>query len=311
MSFPLTPGRLLYLLYHRPLAELRSSFRRGGPWEQWLDHRGRVEMQKVAQNFTPLEPMPGPALVLHQLTGRNYLAQSIFCLRSFSLASGRNVAPQFYDDGTLTPAQIQQLKTAFPGCQIILHEEARARVDKFLPAPSFRTLRALFVSYPHLRKLLNVHLGSTGWKLVLDADLLFFRTPHFLLDWLREPQRPLHMLDVADAYGYSTGLLCELAGNPLPRRLNVGLCGLRSESLDWEKLEWWCARLLEKEGTHYLLEQAVVALLLAEVECVVAPAADYITMPDEREARTPTAVMHHYVHDSKRWYFREAWKRIC
>ena len=42
--------------------------------------------------------------------------------------------------------------------------------------------------------------------------------------------------------------------------------------------------------------------------CVVAPAADYVTMPSRAETLAPTAVMHHYVAGSKRWYFRHGWR---
>jgi hypothetical protein len=91
----------------------------------------------------------------------------------------------------------------------------------------------------------------------------------------------------------------------------VGVCGLRSDALDWPRLEFWCAELLRRAGTHYLLEQALVAMLAAESGAVFAPAADYITQPREEEIAEPLAVMHHYVHDSKRGYFRTAWRHVA
>jgi hypothetical protein len=42
----------------------------------------------------------------------------------------------------------------------------------------------------------------------------------------------------------------------------------------------------------------------------VAPAADYVTMPAKPESLEPTAVMHHYVAHSKRWYFQANWRRV-
>jgi len=169
-------------------------------------------------------------------------------------------------------------------------------------------LRERRAHYPNLRKLTDVHAGAHGWRLVLDSDMLFFRRPDFLLAWLAAPDRPLHMVDVQDSYGYSRARLESLAGAPLPLRLNVGLCGLRSDALDWEKLEFWCRRLIEAEGTSYYLEQALVAMLLAGRDCAVAPAGDYLLLPPEDECRAPRAVMHHYVAQSKRGYFRHAWR---
>ena len=171
-------------------------------------------------------------------------------------------------------------------------------------------LRERWVNYPHIRKIIDVHLGSSGWKLVLDSDLLFFRRPDLILDWLAAPDRPFHAVDCIESYGYSRPLLQSLVPAPLPSLLNVGLCGLRSEEIDWEKLEFWSARLIAAEHTNYFLEQALVALLVAGRPCAIAPAADYITLPSRSEVEHPTGVMQHYVDNSKRWYFRSGWRHI-
>ena len=144
---------------------------------------------------------------------------------------------------------------------------------------------------------------------MLDSDVLFFGRPEFLLRWLAAPLLPLYSIDITESYGYSRALLEQLAGGPLPVRLNSGVIGLRSEAIDWEKLEGWCAQLIQREGSHYLLEQTLTALLLAGTRCAVAPDSDYITAPSQAEAAIPRGVMHHYVHDSKRGYFRSAWRR--
>jgi len=170
-------------------------------------------------------------------------------------------------------------------------------------------LRERWDNYPNLRKLIDPHLGSRGWKLVIDSDLLFFRRPTFLLDWLAAPERPLHAVDCLESYGYSRPLLESLAGAPIPARVNVGLCGLRSDALDWSELEAWCATLIAREHTSYYLEQALVAMLVARTQpCAIAPAEDYVTLPRREEVLHPRAVMHHYVDTAKRWYFRHGWR---
>ena len=305
----LTPGRILYLLYHYPRGELSRSIREGGPWEQWLDHHGREEMRQAARHLPALSDLPpGRPLEVHQLTGRAFLFQSLFSLWSLAHSAQRQVAPIFYDDGTLTTADAQQLREVFPTGRIVSHAETSSRLEKWLPIRRYPFLRDRFHHYVLIRKLINIHLASTGWKLVLDADTLFFRRPTFLLEWLNAPHRPLYMLDVADAYGYPREWLEKLAGRPLPACVNVGLCGLRSDSLDWDQLESWCAQLIQARGTHYLLEQALTALLLAGQSCSIAPAPEYVVLPDRAEGSAPRAVMHHYVAESKRWYFRSAWK---
>jgi hypothetical protein len=162
-----------------------------------------------------------------------------------------------------------------------------------------------------LRKITDIHAGSDGWKLVLDSDMLFHGRPQFILDWLSAPDRSCHMLDIDDAYGYSADILQELAGSELPKRLNVGLCGLNSSEIDWEKLEYWCRELVMREGTHYAMEQAMVAMLIAGNPRVAAPANDYVVSPARCEAECPTAVLHHYTAESKAWYFRFAWRHVA
>ena len=116
------------------------------------------------------------------------------------------------------------------------------------------------------------------------------------------------MLDVHDAYGYPAATLTALAGGPVPSCVNVGVCGFRSEALDWELLERWATQLLARHGTSYYLEQALVALLAATAAPLRLPRSDYLLMPDLAECQRPTAALHHYVDLSKRGYFRHAWR---
>src|SRR5438270_7348260 len=94
----------------------------------------------------------------------------------------------------------------------------------------------------------------------------------------------------------------------IPHKVNVGINGLKSEHIEWERLEFWICALQNRYGTHYYLEQALIAMIAAGRECAVAPAPDYITWPSHEEAITPKAVAHHYVAGSKHDYFRLGWR---
>jgi hypothetical protein len=304
-------GRSLYWLYHAPLGRVRSVFSSGGPLEQRRTESGRQQMEDAASQLTaPVTPGQGGApLELHLLTGRRFWYQTAFCLHSFATQSGCELAPRIYDDGTLDQEVQAKLAAVFPRAEFISKRETQEKLDQFLPRARFPVLRERWENYPNIRKLTDPHVASTGWKLVLDSDLLFFRQPTFLLNWLSAPDRPLHAVDTERSYGYSDALLASLSSAPLADRLNVGLCGLRSEELDWERLEHLCRTLIERERTHYYLEQALVAVLLAGRACAVAPETEYLTLPVPPEASECRAVMHHYVADSKRWYFQQNWKR--
>lgn len=306
-------GKVALALWHQPLARMRDSIRNGGPLVVRGTERHRREMEAAATSLPPLTlPDSVQDVALHLLTGRRFWYQTAFCLHSVARQSGVRVRAEIYDDGTLEEAHRAQLSRL--GLPLRFHASASitARLDEFLPVEKFPTLRERWKNYPNIRKLTDPHLGSTGWKLVIDSDLLFFRRPDFLLDWLAAPARPLHAVDCTESYGYSRRLMERLAGAPIPPLVNVGLCGLRSESLDWPELEAWCTELIAQEKTSYYLEQALVAMLVARHQpCAIAPASDYLTNPGEDETRAPGAVMHHYVDTSKRWYFRQGWRHVA
>lgn len=305
MSFA---GRTLYHVWHRPIGWARGVAADGGPLERWRTTRGRTAMTAAARTL-PAPSRAGAPMEVHLLTGARFWDQTAFCLWTLARHSGRALAPVIYDDGSLSPSHRDALARLFPATRFVARSEAIARLDELLPTARFPALRERWLHYPNLRKLIDPHLGRRGWKLVLDSDLLFFRRPEFLLSWLDAPDRPLHAVDCETAYGYSRSLMESLAGAPLADLVNVGLTGLRSDDLDWEKIERWCATLLAREGPHYYLEQALIAMLVAGRDCAIAPAYDYVTCPQPPEVDACAAVMHHYVAQSKRWYFRHNWRQ--
>lgn len=265
-------------------------------------------MRKAATRLPSLAPPGTGAKDVFFLTGRRFWYQTAFCFWSLRRQGGDALRLVLIDDGTIDAGVRSECERIFPGSRIVDAAEVTTRLNQVLPIARFPSLRRQRENYLHLRKLTDVHAGLEGWKLVCDSDMLFFRRPEMVLSWLSTPEAPLHMADVQDAYGYPEETLTELAHERLPSKVNVGVFGLLSDAIDWEKVEWWCTQLLQRHGTSYYLEQALCALLLSGKPRVELPAADYVLMPDEAECRRPRAVLHHYVAESKRGYFRHAWK---
>jgi hypothetical protein len=305
----LAVGRLAYYTWHAPRGTLRRLSKEGAV-NLTLARLGRTAMENAARHFRPLQAPAKDAPEIYYLTGRRFVYQTLFCAVSLSRQAGRLFRVVAIDDGTLRDGDVALLCRILPGIRIVRSREVEDTLNKWLPASRYPELRRRRLVYPHLRKLTDIHAGGGGWKLVLDSDMLFHGRPSFILDWLKAPDRTCHMLDVADCYGYSRGLLRELAGSDLPSRLNVGVCGLNSDSIDWEKLEYWCTELVAREGTHYLMEQAITAMLTAGEPRAVTPAELYLVSPSRSEAEHPIAVLHHYTAESKAWYFRFAWRHV-
>ncbi|NJK92620.1 MAG: glycosyl transferase [Blastochloris sp.] len=306
----ISAGKLLYRVWHRPRAALRDLIREGGPVQRRRTRQGAVAMEEAASLLTPPSAKTGSALEVHLLTGNRFWHQSAFCLISLAHTTNHTIQPTFYDDGSLQPDQAYQLQRLFPAATFISQQETRKCLDELLPKTHYPALRERWEHYPNLRKLTDIHLGRSGWKLVIDSDLLFFRQPTVLLEWLNHPTQPLHAVDCTESYGYTRHLMESLTGSPLATRLNVGLCGLNSGDISWPQLEFWTAELIAREKTNYFLEQALVAMMLAGKSCTILPENDYITFPQIPEVIQCQAVVHHYVDVSKRWYFQKNWRKF-
>ncbi|MGL5080943.1 MAG: glycosyl transferase [Microcoleaceae cyanobacterium] len=303
-------GVIAYQVYYTPKGLIQKYIHRD-PIRRAGDEKARQQMETAAYQLQPIKiESSEPLLKIYFLTGKKFWYQTCFCAYSMIQQSGLNLCPVIYDDGNLSSHYVQEIKRIFPNAEVFLIQEIEEQIEQHLPECKFPSLRERRDHYPNMRKLTDIHVGSRGWKLVLDSDMLFFNNPIQLIDWLKFPQYPCHMVDVETSYGYSNLLMQSLAQAEIPERLNVGICGLNSDEIDWEQLEFWCRTLIEKEGTHYYQEQALTAMLMAGQSCVVVPEKDYVVMPNQGEVINPRAILHHYVADSKPWYFRYGWKHV-
>jgi len=275
-----------------------------------LTEKGGREMERAAYTLPPPSPTKGPPVKLHILTGERYWYQAAFCLWSFAAASGRAVAPVIFDDGSLKLEHIEALKRTFPSLTFVGATQSLERLDAYLPESHFPTLRAQHRVNPMYKKLLNIHVGQTEWRLQMDSDILFFRSPEFILKWYDSPQAQLHLHDIKNAYSGSIDYLSDLGGRPIRPRVNAGLLGIRSIDIDWEQIEFWSKKLTGHGGSAKHVEQTLFALHLSDRECIFPDPKDYVILPEPREAIECKAVMHHYVAYSKLWHFQQNWRRF-
>ena len=308
------PGRWLYRVWYQPLGWFERSWREGGPIEQWRTARGRNAMRQAAAMLRPItvsSPSPGkPSLFF--LSGASFWEQTVFCLRSLQAVTPGVIWPVgIIDDGTLHSFARQAIERAFPGIAIFDQRAIESALDHMIPAGRFPSLRAHRITYKHLRKITDVPAVHPGWNAVLDSDMLFHAAPDEFLRWFRDPQSPLVLTDVANAYGYSEETLAACKGVYPPKRINVGITGLSSAQINWSQVEHWTYTLLCRHGSSYFLEQALVALMLAEGPFGQLDEQRYRVKPTPAEIHHPTALLHHYVADSKRDYLRQAWRRFA
>jgi len=310
-------GRLLYKLYYLPKSRKVHIEQFGGVDNYRLMEKGEADMKAYAFNNLLFKYTPNQRSKYHlnYLTGEKYLHQSLFCVyslfRHLTLDEQSDFSIIFYDDGSLTSGSLIFLKLKHPFIQVVSAQQTQQKMDELLPADRYPFLHKKRAVYPHIKKLIDVHLGARGWQIVLDSDMLFFNKPVQLLDWLKKPQQPFFLFDPISSYHYSFPLMEELTGYKLNAHLNVGVAALKSEDINWDILEFWVKTLEENEGTSYLLEQALIAMLVAGKEIIVADQNAYVVKPGQNEVQAPTAVLHHYVAESKEWYYKTGWRQTC
>lgn len=310
MSLRSNLGHCKTLIYRRPRDELRRLRNWGAQAYFFLPIWQREMETKAAKLPHPVPNRNAAQVELWFLTGQKFWYQTAFCAWTFAHQTGRPVTLNLIDDGTLRPTDESSLRRLFPQGSTVRKNQVKERLETYLPAAQFPVLHQRWTDYVHIRKLIDIHLGSMGKKLVFDSDMLFFSQPNQLLNWIDDAKsESILMTDSVESYGYSRELMKTLCGANIPAKLNVGICGLKSETLDWNELEYWASQLAEKEGTSYYLEQAIVAMLAARSGAEVLPARDYITYPTSAQGKAGDGVLQHYVADSKPCYFHDAWRR--
>ncbi|RYG54588.1 MAG: glycosyl transferase [Chitinophagaceae bacterium] len=307
----ISPGRIFYQLYYKPLGAVSKTFQRG--FKRTAQQRfGESKMKQASGSLREILYEQEQCFTVYFLTGKKYWYQTAFCLYSFQKVAGTNIHAVLVDDGSFDDELEKAVKYQFPSTTTVVRKnELNGFLDERLPVHTFPALRQRRLEYPHLRKLTDVHvLPGQAIKLVLDSDMLFFHRPVELLTWLSNPKDMLFLRDVSESYGYSKENMCRLTGtDSLPERVNVGVAGIASSAIDWRLVERWTDTMLKTEGSSYLQEQALTAMIASSHSCKFLNEEMYKVMPLIKETGVPE-VLHHYVADSKYDYFVKGWQLV-
>ncbi len=300
--------QLINIFYRHPKSRLKIYKRFGGYFSYRAMLSNGKRMEQASWQLPPAQSYK-EGLPIYFLTGKKYLYQTLFCIRSLQKATAEKFHFIFVDDGSFDDAIIQRINIALPGAQIVTQSQIDENIRGKLPPNEYPVLRHKRLVYPHIKKLTDVHtMPGNAWKLVLDSDMLFWNEPVEMIKWLKSPVGFINMLDCVQSYGYSPTLMEELCGTKILQLLNVGVIGLNSELINWKNIEAWTKALEEKSGASYYLEQALTAMLIGNSPSTILPASEYIVNPNAADVINKRGMLHHYVDLSKAVYFKEAWK---
>jgi hypothetical protein len=302
-------GKLAYYSVFRPFWFCTRFFRHDGFVGGLRARREGTKMREAVGFLPPLPAAaPGPSYHAHYLTGAGFFGLSGFAAYSLEHHTDGRVAPVFHSDGRLDALTVARLQRALPTATFVGEEEQRDLVARHLPVERFPALNRAWGEFTLIRKLLSVHLGRQGWNVFIDSDTLFWRSPGFLLDWYQRPSEAFCLQDNATVYGYEASTLERLAGRPLPPKVNTGLVGILSESIDWSFLEYCTRELIAAPGMRHFMEQALTAVLFARQPFRYAPPADYFIPVRVEQCLEREGVFQHYAGDARPWLYRRAWR---
>lgn len=258
-NYPITAGRLLYLLKTKFAHGLRVARYRDG----------------VRHRILGLPPSDLPvdrSCEIHVLTSAGDWLNLVWALRTFQKATERNYATCIHDDGTLDAGACSHLRAAFPAARLISRAESDARAAQLLtPFPRCRNLRA--TNTLALKVFDFAAFLEAERMILLDSDILFFAKPTALIAALDDPRFTQNTLnkDWRDGYTIDLEATRPLLDFDLPPLINSGLGLIHKSSLRLD----WIEEFLTLPGilshTHQI-EQTLIALCSAKFGFQMLPA---------------------------------------
>lgn len=129
------------------------------------------------------------------LLGKQYLRPAIAMLQSFAHFSGltKSVGLSIHADASLTPRDLSWLQERLPTARLVEHQ------------PRDERIAAIYANRPHCRRLAETYVPSPKLfqipamaraprVIVLDPDMIFYRAPQRILDWVTSgDETPLYL----------------------------------------------------------------------------------------------------------------------
>lgn len=182
------------------------------------------------------------------------------CLGSFVEHSADPVTLVVHEDGTLTEADAELLRAAFPTLEIVWRDEADERLGPELAdRPACRAFRE---ANPLGLKLLDVVLLEGDDRLAYcDADVLFLRPFQGLFHRPGDGRGPRFMADSQNAYSVRSWHVAMNPGLVLASSVNSGIISFPRSAWDLDLIEWFLSRPQFHRHTPVWAEQTAWALL--------------------------------------------------
>jgi hypothetical protein len=292
----ISPGRLWWLL--------RRDLKRG--WgASYHDYKTKPLILEWAWPFWSEARQAAP---VHILTGKNDWLLTAWALASFFHFTEQTWNVVIHDDGTLPSDARTELKRLFKSCRIIGRDDADAKMDKVLAV--FPLCHDYRNKHPLALKIFDMAQFCEGERLiVLDSDVLFFRHPREIMDWVSGGVMECWFNEDVDETALITAdhAWADLQV-PLWPRVNSGLGLLAKAAVDLD----FCERALGEtsilKGHIWRVEQTLFALCASRYgKGGLLPKSYEVSLG---KSASSEAVARHYVGAVRDRFYGEGLKRL-
>lgn len=205
-------------------------------------------------------PSHGLPVSLHMVLSRDGLLMGQLTLRSLEFHSGFAWAPFLHDDGTLTGDDVSEIRQNFPDATVIRRSDADEALSSALHGhPVCKDHRT---KHPWFLKVFDTrHFAPHDRYIVIDSDIVFFRKPDFVLDWMeKRPETFWFMEDTKEKYSSDRAGIERAMGFPLWERVNSGLDLMLRPAVDLDLAEKFLERCSPMAREFHFLEQTFFAV---------------------------------------------------
>ena len=243
-------------------------------------------------------------VTIHSVGGHDYLTMFAAMLHSWIHSSGISLAVRYHDDGSLTDEDAANLRNSFPGIKIIGRAEADEQMEARLSeAPLLKAYRD---AMPHALKCVDALAMTPGARvLLLDPDIIFFRKPEFILNWISDENDTQNWFnkDPFEPSPYSAETSSESFGFPIWNRVNSGLCLINTELLDIAFFEQVFKDSIFQNSPDWRKEQTLLALSASRTNTGGLLPCEYdVTLA---RSKADSAICRHYVGRVRHHFWRE------
>lgn len=205
-------------------------------------------------------PHHGQPVSLHMVLSHDGLLMGQLALRSLEFHSRFSWAPVLHDDGTLSDQDISEIQGNFPDARVIRRAEADAVLREALAA--YPLCRENRLKHPWFLKVFDTrHFAQHDRYVVLDSDIVFFRRPDFVLNWMEErPETFWFMEDTKEKYSSDRAGIEAAMGFPVWECVNSGLDLMIRPAVDLALAESFLERCVPIAREFHFLEQTFFAV---------------------------------------------------